>query len=352
MQLNSRFAGGLAWAGLALVVGIPTLDWATSRLSAPASLAITGPDALAAEVTGTPVRSGSQPVVLRAAPARVATDPVETASIGPSAALADTSVPSYISEARPAEGTKSAVERSAVLTTVPADVTEKAVLPKVEPASQRDVASVGQSGVQVEQSAAPTDSRVAVASTQAEPVVIQHARPVIVQQSQPVVTESARPALIQNAQPQERSAASRDLPVVNRNGELEGGRENVATPSTEVASIAPVEDLIAPVPMPRSARPAEPDRTFAARNRSSFGNNDIVVPRTGDRDDSFDDEIVTPEDLAEWESGPLDEFLAARRERVSSRQNVNRRGDSFDSDGFWLDEGPNVRRQRGSRFER
>lgn len=46
--------------------------------------------------------------------------------------------------------------------------------------------------------------------------------------------------------------------------------------------------------------------------------------------------VVTAEDLADWETGPLSDFLARRQ---GQRADPEPRGS--DSNGFWLDEGPN-----------
>lgn len=106
----------------------------------------------------------------------------------------------------------------------------------------------------------------------------------------------------------------------------------VATPApvdpVQVASI-PVEK-VAPVPMPLSMRPRP---VAAAAPVVVLPGNEPLVIRTGP---SVPPPSVTAEDLADWESGPLSEFLAARARQQQQPQ------PQFDPDyqegGFFLDE--------------
>jgi len=68
-------------------------------------------------------------------------------------------------------------------------------------------------------------------------------------------------------------------------------------------------------------------------------NNDLIVatPGSGPRPPAD----ITAQELEDWESGPLAEFLA---ERQGSRAEV-----TYDNDGFFLDEGPNRQRRRPGR---
>lgn len=100
-----------------------------------------------------------------------------------------------------------------------------------------------------------------------------------------------------------------------------------AVDPVEVASIPPQK--VAPVPMPLSMRP----RIVAA---PVVPPTDIVVPPGVVRPPAS----VTARDLADWESGPLSEFLA---ERQGQGQPVYVDPD-YDPDGFFLDQGPNQRR--------
>ena len=98
------------------------------------------------------------------------------------------------------------------------------------------------------------------------------------------------------------------------------------------AALTPAK--IAPMPMPLSMRP-EPVLIVEgpARTRSIQTGSDIV---------SRSSASVTYDDLEDWESGPLSEFLARRQ----SGEPV---APDYDPDGFFLDEGPNGR-QRGDRL--
>ncbi|MCR6673887.1 hypothetical protein [Devosia ginsengisoli] len=93
----------------------------------------------------------------------------------------------------------------------------------------------------------------------------------------------------------------------------------------EVAAIAPQK--VAPVPMPLSMRP-RPVVVVAPPVV-------VIPPSVG-----LPPANVTAADLADWESGPLSEFLARR-------QGGNAYVDpGYDPNGFYLDEGPNRSRAR------
>ena len=104
-----------------------------------------------------------------------------------------------------------------------------------------------------------------------------------------------------------------------------------ATDPVEVAALGPSK--VAPVPMPLSMRPEPvlivdgPARTRDIQAGTGFN------PRSS--------ATVTYDDLQDWESGPLSEFLARR-------ENTARVDPNYDPDGFYLDEGPNG----GSRRDR
>jgi hypothetical protein len=55
-------------------------------------------------------------------------------------------------------------------------------------------------------------------------------------------------------------------------------------------------------------------------------------------------DIVTSEDLDDWESGPLNEFLARRGQQSSATYRVQQNAPAYDNNGFWLDEGPRDQR--------
>lgn len=109
----------------------------------------------------------------------------------------------------------------------------------------------------------------------------------------------------------------------------------VTTPPVTPAAIDPVEvaaiapQKVAPVPMPLSMRP----RPVVAAAPPVV----VVPPSVG-----LPPANVTADDLADWESGPLSEFLA-RRQQQAGNAYVD---PGYDPNGFYLDEGPNRSRAR------
>lgn len=106
----------------------------------------------------------------------------------------------------------------------------------------------------------------------------------------------------------------------------------VTTPAkvdpVEVAAVAPQK--VAPVPMPLSMRPVAvvvPPTVVPVQA--------VVMPPVGN---------VSADDLEDWESGPLSEFLAAR-ERQQSQANS-----SYQDDGFFFDEVNGTPRRQRDRF--
>jgi len=114
----------------------------------------------------------------------------------------------------------------------------------------------------------------------------------------------------------------------------------------EVASLG--SQKIAPVPMPLSMRPA--NQVVAARPSNAINPSNplgvapVVVP-------SQSAQAYPPvgmDDLEDWESGPLSEFLANRQ---NGRTPPSERADrNYDSNGFFLSDGPNNSRPRRDRL--
>jgi hypothetical protein len=106
----------------------------------------------------------------------------------------------------------------------------------------------------------------------------------------------------------------------------------------QVASVAP--DPLAveapPIPMPASMRPASVPRP----QNDAIRTGEITPVNESGYDDS--DEIVSSDELADWESGPLEEFLAHKRRGARPEQ---AQSDEYDADGFFLSDGPNSRRR-------
>jgi hypothetical protein len=110
----------------------------------------------------------------------------------------------------------------------------------------------------------------------------------------------------------------------------------VTTPAAEPVAVDPVQvasipQKVAPMPMPLSMRP---------RPVVAVAPDDIILPPGLVRPPAN----ITADELADWEAGPLSEFLAARQRQGQPAVIVE---PDYDPDGFFLDQGPN--RRRGDR---
>jgi len=103
-----------------------------------------------------------------------------------------------------------------------------------------------------------------------------------------------------------------------------------ATALRETETAAPLPTRIVTFPTPVSERPAPVPRSALVQPPLVIEQPDIVV---------------TAEDLEDWESGPLSEFLASRQAAPAPV------AQDYDPDGFFLDEGPNSS-ARVTRFPR
>lgn len=226
MQIDRRILNGLAWAGVALVVGVPLADYVSGKFGDETpQVAVIEP---AAPAPVTPPPAATETAVV--APAKPAADPVSKPAADP--------------VSKPQAET--------------ADVVDKFV----------------QGGRPLPSYISGGDAPTQTATTPT--------RPVITTTPAPVVTD----------------------PV-------------------QVAAIPKV----APIPMPLSMRPMPvavvPPPVVVVPQQQA-----VVVPGGN----------VTAEDLEDWESGPLSEFLAARERQTSS---------DYQQGGFFLDEAPATRpRQR------
>lgn len=123
----------------------------------------------------------------------------------------------------------------------------------------------------------------------------------------------------------------------------------VATPAPIATTPAPAEQVAAlpakaaPTPMPLSMRP-QPVSVPLASNQPLIIDQPTAAPIMPVQQQS--DDLITAEDLEEWEAGPLNEFLARRGQQSSATYRVqqNTPVPAYDSDGFWLDEGPRDQR--------
>jgi hypothetical protein len=126
-------------------------------------------------------------------------------------------------------------------------------------------------------------------------------------------------------------------------GEARGPKVIISAPTAKPPVTVPAPEQLAsvasdpvtvqaPVPMPASMRPA----SVPGRHNDAIRTGAITPVNESGYDS---DEIVSSEELAEWESGPLGEFLAKRR----GERPVRVQSDNYDSDGFFLSDGPNFR---------
>lgn len=136
------------------------------------------------------------------------------------------------------------------------------------------------------------------------------------------------PSYISDGSPTERTQTAALAPAeeeVTRPAPTpEPAPEPAATPqpTPEPAPVAAAPAKAVTLPTPVSQRPASVPRSAAITPPPPLV---IDQPNT----------VVTAEDLEEWESGPLSDFLA-RRQAGSTPVSPE-----YDPDGFFLDEGPN-----------
>lgn len=238
--MNRRLTGGLAWAGLLLVLAVPSADFISQQFG--------GSTALSVDPVQTPA-----PKKAPVAAAKPAKTPV--AEVTPAAKKVKP-MPSYISDGKADEGIDAIGVEKPVAAAKP---TPARVIPGTAPA---------------------------IASVEGPKVII--------------------------------SAPASKTPVT------------VPVPA-EVATVAVDPTIAPPIPMPASMRPTQ----VASRPQTDMVNTGGIT--TVNQSGYEPDEIVTSEDLADWESGPLEEFLAKRRGAPRPQADVG----TYDSDGFYLSDGPN-----------
>ncbi|WDR03844.1 hypothetical protein PSQ19_07355 [Devosia algicola] len=104
-------------------------------------------------------------------------------------------------------------------------------------------------------------------------------------------------------------------------------QQAAAADTITVGSISAPEK-VAPIPMPLSMRPKSVAPLIVDEARRDESNHPVPVAEVGPQ-------VLGPDDLSGWTSGPLSDFLARKR--------AGRVSDNYDADGFFLDQGP----QRG-----
>jgi len=115
----------------------------------------------------------------------------------------------------------------------------------------------------------------------------------------------------------------------------------IKTP-TDVASVSPTETP--PVPLPRDARPkATAVASLPAAEKPLIVDENKVRQQENAAVEPFplsDDEVVTGDQLEEWDSGSLADYL--ERKGLLSQTSAE---EGYDPDGFFLDEGPNKKKK-------
>ena len=143
------------------------------------------------------------------------------------------------------------------------------------------------------------------------------------------------------------SAAPVKMPgtiTVNPDGTIQKPTTTVpaVTPAQpEVASVKP--QLVAPIPLPASARPKpQVVTTLPAPTDQPLIIDESTVASTGPLPPANvgPEPVITGDQLDEWDSGSLADYLE-RRGLMSETSRAVPVEDDYDPDGFFLDEGPN-----------
>lgn len=118
---------------------------------------------------------------------------------------------------------------------------------------------------------------------------------------------------------------------------------------TEVAIVAPTQTP--PVPLPRSARPKATEVASLPAAEQPLIVDENKLPQQNAATEPFplsdDGDVVTGDQLEEWDSGSLADYLAKKGLLSDSSTQAS---DDYDADGFYLDEGPNRQRPQDDFF--
>jgi hypothetical protein len=293
MQISRRVTNGLAWAGLIVVVGIPSADIISAQ--------VMGEGTARAAVVG-------KPIVI---------EPATTQRLDE---VADEDVAAVKTAPIPADRP----DRPQVASTTgdPVDQyleTGRELPSYISGGGEQQAAVTATPSQNPAPDAAPQQAQAgAIPATQAP-------------STKPAATQTA--SVDATAKPATTTAPAAGDPI----------------DPVEVASIDPTQK-IAPVPMPLAMRPTPMTRPTAPQEALIVPEDDrapgfdrapdfpVIVPNP----DGFPvvpprdvarggNDIVSAEELEAWESGPLSDFLAGRRGPGEP---------DFDADGFFLDEGP------------
>ncbi|WP_332699659.1 hypothetical protein [Devosia sp.] len=250
MTIDRRITNGLAWAGVLLVVGVPTADLLSAQFSGPSATLVREQVAVIEPVAPVPAPLSQRPAAPVAKPA------AQVAAVSP---------------------VKPATEVAVV---APAKPTVPVAKPAVRPAAQ--TADIVDSFLQ---SGKPLPSYITDPNAPAAPAQAAVRTPIVTTPAEPVAVDPVQ--------------------------------------------VASIPQKVAPVPMPLAMRP---------RPVAALAPADVILPPGLVRPPAN----ITADELADWEAGPLSEFLAARQRQGQPAAIVD---PEYDPDGFFLDQGPNPRRR-------
>lgn len=260
MRLNSKVTGGLAWAGLVLVVAVPSADF----LTRPAAKSVT--------VTSDMDAIRSAPVAPAVRPAIPATGkPVAVPAAAPEAsAMQADAVEDYISSGK---------KLPSYISDAPEGVAQ-------EPATTRKLVA-----------------------------------PAIAAASPPAT--GADGALAGDGTAEVAAVAPKPYPASMR-----------PKPATATAALPP----------PAGEAPLIIDEEDLARREAAIEPAEPFVP-------AGSEQIITGDELQEWDSGSLAEYLERKGLISESDLAAERLNSQFDADGFFLSDGPNNSKAKRRRVE-
>ena len=291
MSFSRRLTGGLAWAGLLLVIAVPSADAITAVFipenQGEAEITLASKPVIIAPTPAT--RKFTAPVVEQAA-APAVIDPVETAS------TAD-AVDAFLDQGNAMPAYISGEDRGPVET---ATLAPDAVASSLVTPANGEAATLDPEVAAVETTPASAASGLAT-----DPGI------------DPIEVASITPDVAFEATPEVTFEAPVPMPALMR-------PKGTQSPGYRVGDERPGDEVVLPgdVVLP----------------------NDVVLSDdVADRDFASNDRIVTADELEDWEYGPLSDYLE-RQQRGDSEVVIRNRSSDFDDDGFFLDEGPNHRR--------
>lgn len=139
------------------------------------------------------------------------------------------------------------------------------------------------------------------------------------------------PSYITGAEPAAAKPATRPVIAADPKREPVPAAQTQPAPAPKpdpvvVAALPPAK--VAPIPMPASMRPPTP---VAPLIIEAPVQRPLIIENSAP--------IVTAQDLEDWESGPLSDFLARRQAQTSASSSADYVTD-YDPNGFFLDQGP------------